>query len=661
MRVDFDALGRIDDAVLVIEDGRFSYVGSRRGERSRGIDLSDCVVFPGFVDAHSHPLFSGDREPDFAARLAGEPPPLGMLVYGRAHARGVARSAEILLRTIARPRLATILAHGTTTLETKTGYALHKPGETALLDLIARHRDDSGIPRLIPTFLGAHALPPEFTREEAFVDYLIDQVVPAAASHGAVYADAFCEPGFFSPAQTRRYLDAARLHGMRLRVHCDEMAYGGAAEMAASLDVDAVDHCNYIRKYDVGAIAQRGIVTVACPATIAYLDLPQRAPVRALLEPAEASRSQATTIPEPRRVSIYRRSRILAADSSASRPPRRCTASPAPRRIPCAPMPVGFGSGPRPTLSRCGWNRPPSSAGSSAEIWPRSSSRTASCKAPAERRHEQRTRPLRASARFGKLRNDYAFVVRDGTITDAGDVRDVRARVRHLASRSFPPDRLVVPGFFNGHSHAYQILLRGWADDWPFSKWRSDALYRVVPQLTPRRRLLDLRCRILRDARGRHYDRCRVLLSQWRRKRARRGCDPRRAGDGNPPGPCAHVDGRTVRAARVSRGDRRRRGTYRRTDGSLSRCQRLRRAALAARGVARDDSRRRRVFARARLHAARPRRRGAVRRRAEPRPVRPNANRPSGRSARSTSAPWPSTPSIWTTTNARCSLEPARA
>jgi imidazolonepropionase len=71
---------------------------------------------------------------------------------------------------------------------------------------------------------------------------------------------------------------------MRLRVHCDEMAYGGAAEMAAHLDVDAVDHCNYIRKYDIGAIAERGIVTVACPATIAYLDLPQRAPVRALLE-----------------------------------------------------------------------------------------------------------------------------------------------------------------------------------------------------------------------------------------------------------------------------------------------------------------------------------------------------------------------------------------
>ena len=117
-----------------------------------------------------------------------------------------------------------------------------------------------------------------------FVDYLVDQVMPVAAAHGAVYADAFCEPGFFSPEQTRRYLEAAHLHGMRLRVHCDDMDYGGAAAMAAELGVDAVDHCNFITDGDVRAIARRGIVMVACPATIAYLDLRRRAPVRALLE-----------------------------------------------------------------------------------------------------------------------------------------------------------------------------------------------------------------------------------------------------------------------------------------------------------------------------------------------------------------------------------------
>ncbi|MBV8531051.1 MAG: amidohydrolase family protein, partial [Candidatus Eremiobacteraeota bacterium] len=291
--IDFDSLGRIDDAALVVEDGAVAAVGesgvilsasaasSRR--RQDEVDLRDCVIVPGFVDAHAHPFFAGDRERDFAARLRGEPAPLGML-YTVERTRAALLDPEAFYQASVRPRLATMLAHGTTTLEAKTGYALHKPGESALLDLIARHRHDPDVPDLVATFLGAHALPPEFSREEAFVDYLIDQVIPAAAAHGAVYADAFCEPGFFSPEQTRRYLDAARLHGLRLRVHCDEMAYGGAAEMAADLGVDAVDHCNYIRPYDVNAIARGGIVTVACPATIAYLQLPQRAPVRALLD-----------------------------------------------------------------------------------------------------------------------------------------------------------------------------------------------------------------------------------------------------------------------------------------------------------------------------------------------------------------------------------------
>ncbi len=287
---DFESLGRIDDGAVLIDGDRVAAVGRRAqveatlaGRSVSEVDAGDAVLFPGFVDAHAHPLFAGDREPDFSARLRGEPAPLGMR-YTIEQTRAALLDPTAFYERTIRARLQTMLAHGTTTLETKTGYALHKPGESELLDLIAAHRDETAAPRLIATFLGAHALPPEFLREDAFVDYLIDQVVPAAAAHGAVYADAFCEPGFFSPGQTRRYLDAARLHGLRLRVHCDEMAYGGAAAMAAGLDVDAVDHCNYIRGDDVRAIAQRGIVVVACPATIAYLDLPQRAPVRALLD-----------------------------------------------------------------------------------------------------------------------------------------------------------------------------------------------------------------------------------------------------------------------------------------------------------------------------------------------------------------------------------------
>ena len=287
--VGFDALGRIDDGAMLVEGGRIAAIG-RRAEveaqaapGARELDLLDCTVVPGLVDAHAHPLFAGDREPDFAARQRGEKAPLGML-YTVERTRAALLDPASFYETTLRPRLHAMLAHGTTTLETKTGYALHKPGESELLDLIAEHAGDADVPRLIATFLGAHALPPEFAHEAAFVDYLIDQAIPAAAAHGAVYADAFCEPGFFSPEQTRRYLDAAHLHGMRLRVHCDEMSFGGAAAMAVAAEVDAVDHCNYIRDEDVAAIAAAGIVTVACPATIVYLDLPQRAPVRALLE-----------------------------------------------------------------------------------------------------------------------------------------------------------------------------------------------------------------------------------------------------------------------------------------------------------------------------------------------------------------------------------------
>jgi imidazolonepropionase len=285
--VTFDALGLINDGAIAIESGRVAWCGKYKElpERYRYADdhgLGGFVVVPGFVDAHAHPLFAGNREPDFAARLRGEKAPLGML-YTVAQTRKALENVERFWHPVHR-RLQTILAHGTTTLETKTGYALHKPGEMELLSLIDAHKNLDYLPRLVGTFLGAHALPPEFSNETDYVDYLIDQCMPFAKAHGAVYADAFCEPGFFSPKQTRRYLESARSHGLRLRVHCDEMSFGAAAEMAAEVGVDAVDHCNYIREEDADAIVRRDIVTVACPATIAYLDLPKRAPVRSILE-----------------------------------------------------------------------------------------------------------------------------------------------------------------------------------------------------------------------------------------------------------------------------------------------------------------------------------------------------------------------------------------
>lgn len=206
------------------------------------------------------------------------------MLYTVERTRAALRDPDAFYEQAVRPRLRAMLAHGTTTLETKTGYALTKEGELALLDLIAAHRDDADVPRMIATFLGMHALPTEFESPDAYVDYMIAECLPLARAHGATYADAFCEPGYFDVPQAQRYLSSAREHGLRLRVHCDEMADGGAVAMATALGVDAVDHANYADDTGVAALVESGVVLVACPATIEFLGLARRAPVRAMLE-----------------------------------------------------------------------------------------------------------------------------------------------------------------------------------------------------------------------------------------------------------------------------------------------------------------------------------------------------------------------------------------
>lgn len=284
--ITFEQLGLIRNGSILVDETLGSVIGVAEGAEHRvlsevevsaesarvegSVDFPDCVIVPGFVDAHTHPLFAGIRAP------------------GETMLHTVQRTREALSDPAAfwkavEGRLRLMLAHGTTTAEVKTGYALSKAGELQMLDLIDAHKDRPGLPRLIATFLGAHAVPPEFPDAEAYTDYLIAGVLPEVRKHGAAYADVFCEPGFFSPAQTLRYLTAARSHDLGLRAHCDEMSYSGAAATAAQARVDTVDHCNHIRKGDIEAIVARDIVTVACPATTAYLELPP-CPVREILE-----------------------------------------------------------------------------------------------------------------------------------------------------------------------------------------------------------------------------------------------------------------------------------------------------------------------------------------------------------------------------------------
>lgn len=286
--VTFDSLGLIAGGALLVHDGTIVAMGSESDVAPLApadageLDVRDCLVVPGFVDAHAHPLFAGDREPDFAARLRGEGPPQGMLETVRA-TRTALRDSGAFYEATVKQRLFAMLRHGTTTLETKTGYALCVDGEFELLDLIASHKDDPQGPRLISTFLAAHSVPPEYESARRYLDVLISDALPSARGHGAEYADIFCERGFFTAEESLRYLSEAKRCGLAVRMHCDELSASGGAAVALRLGADAVDHCNYLDASEVEAVAQRCVV-VACPATVAFLDIPKRPPIRALLD-----------------------------------------------------------------------------------------------------------------------------------------------------------------------------------------------------------------------------------------------------------------------------------------------------------------------------------------------------------------------------------------
>ncbi|HEY9084824.1 MAG TPA: hypothetical protein VIN40_02645 [Candidatus Tyrphobacter sp.] len=286
--VTFDELGLIRNGAILTEGDRIVALGPEKDIARKvppdavELDVRDCVVVPGFIDAHSHPLFAGDREADFDARIRGESPPQGMLHTVRLTREALRDPAEFY-EAIVGPRLRMMLAHGTTALEVKTGYALTVDGEMALLDLIAAHRNDPDTPRLVSTFLGAHMVPPEFDSADHYLDVLVADALPEVRGHGAAYADIFCEPGFFTVEQSRRYLIEAKRHGLLARIHVDEMSPGGGAVMAASLGVEAMDHCNFLSPAQALDVAHSTIV-VSCPATIAFLEIPKRPPAREILD-----------------------------------------------------------------------------------------------------------------------------------------------------------------------------------------------------------------------------------------------------------------------------------------------------------------------------------------------------------------------------------------
>ncbi|MFC6940740.1 imidazolonepropionase [Salinirubellus sp. GCM10025818] len=264
------------DGAVAVEDGRVVAVGptdavTREYPPENAVEQVDAdgrAVLPGFVDAHTHGLFAGDRSDEFGAKLRGK-------TYGEILAEGGG-----ILRTVRAVReasderllgdllghLDTMLAHGTTTVEVKSGYGLDAATELRMLGIVdaadARHPVD-----VVPTFMGAHAVPGGRDAED-YTTEVIDEQIPAVAEQGiAAFCDVFCEEGVFSVEQSRRVLEAGIEHGLTPKIHAEELTHLGGARLGAEVGAASADHLLHATDEDAAALAAAGVTPVLLPGT----------------------------------------------------------------------------------------------------------------------------------------------------------------------------------------------------------------------------------------------------------------------------------------------------------------------------------------------------------------------------------------------------------
>ncbi len=286
-------------AVLIGDDGEIAAVGPYREVRAgAGAGAGDAevmevdgVLFPGFVDAHTHAVFGAARLADHERRAMG-------MDYKTIAAEGGgilasvrdtrARSYEELL-DLTRRRLARLLAHGTTTVEVKSGYGLATDVELRQLDVIGAVMRE-GRPAIVGTFLGAHEFPLEYrSQRAAYVELVAHEMLPAAARQGvARYCDVFCEPGVFTVEESRCVLEAARRLGLGLKAHADELDGSGGAELAVELGAVSADHLAQVSDTGIKALAGSDTVAVLLPGTQLFLGRDARAPARKLIDAGAA-------------------------------------------------------------------------------------------------------------------------------------------------------------------------------------------------------------------------------------------------------------------------------------------------------------------------------------------------------------------------------------
>ncbi len=288
-------LGEIEKAAIAIVDGKIFAVGTeqevleqlKNHAITEQIDAGGALVTPGLVDPHTHLVHGGSREHELALKIEGVPY-LEILSRGGgilSTVRSTIEASEQELYDQAWKSLNEMLLHGTTTVEAKSGYGLNLDVELKQLR-VAHQLDEKHPIDLVHTFMGAHAIPLEYKEDpERFVDLLINEMIPEVARLGlAEFCDIFCEQGVFSVEQSRRILSAAREHGMKLKIHADEIVSLGGAELAAELQCRSAEHLMATDDKGIQAMKDSGVIGVLLPATSFNLATGKFAPARKMIE-----------------------------------------------------------------------------------------------------------------------------------------------------------------------------------------------------------------------------------------------------------------------------------------------------------------------------------------------------------------------------------------
>ena len=288
-------LGRVETlpgAAVAVQGRTIAAVGPEAELRAAfsfaaELDAQGGAVVPGFVDAHTHPVFHGTREDEFELRTQGKTYVEIAAAGGGilASVRGVrAASKEELLRGLL-ARLARFLALGTTTVEAKSGYGLSVADELKCLEVLAQASRLQPV-EVVPTFLGAHDFPPEYRdRRGAYVDLIVEEMLPRVAeARLAEYCDAFTEGHIFGLDDTRRIMRRARELGLGVRLHADQLTPLAGAELAAELGAASADHLEHVSERGIEALAAAGVVPVLCPTVPIYLRTEREVPARRMIE-----------------------------------------------------------------------------------------------------------------------------------------------------------------------------------------------------------------------------------------------------------------------------------------------------------------------------------------------------------------------------------------